>query len=552
MSLQIESIPDVPEETRRVAQAAFPKGNRWIWMRDELGAIYTDEDFADLFPQRGQPASAPWRLALVMIMQYAEGYSDEEAATAMRSRIDWKYALSLPLEDPGLDASVLSEFRQRLIAGGAEARLLEKILHLCRERKWLRDRGKQRTDSTHVLAAIRQLNRLENVGETMRRALNTLAVIEPEWLLTQAQPEWVDRYKDRMDDYRLPKKQSERLALAETIGRDGEQLLSAIYDESAPEYLRQLLIVKTLGRVWLEQYFPTENGLVWRTDKEHGLSPAPVGIRSPHDPEARYSEKRSTKWVGYKGHLTETCDEESPRLITQVETTLATEPDSEALPKIQADLAQRELLPSQHLADAGYVTAEQLINSRQRQVELCGPPRQDSAWQARAGEGFAAANFSFDWERQQARCPAGQLSSSWDNAIDSKGKEQVKIKFAVTTCRPCDHREQCTKIDRRILTIRPEAEFRALEEARQRVHTKPYAKLYAQRAGVEGTISQTVRQSGLRQARYIGLAKTHLQFLLTAAATNIVRLINWVNDVPLARTRRSAFVKLMMPEPLPC
>ncbi len=552
MSLHIQPIPEVPEETRRVARAAFPKGNHWVSLRDELGSIYTDEDFADLFPDSGQPAAAPWRLAFLLIMQYAEDLSDEQAASAPRSRIDWKYALSLPLEDAGLDASVLSEFRTRLVAGGAEARLLDKLLVLCRERKLLKERGRQRTDSTHIVAAIRQLNRLENVGETMRHALNTLAVVAPEWLRAQAQPEWVERYKDRMDQYRLPKSESERLALAETIGGDGGQLLKAIYDPAAPDYLRRIPAINTLRQVWIEQYFPTENGPLWRTAKEHGFSSAPLGIRSPHDTQARYSEKRASSWVGYKVHLTESCDEELPRLITQVETTIAPVPDSEALPIIQADLEQRQLLPSQQLADAGYVTARLLVSSEQKQIDLCGPPRSDSAWQARAATGFAAADFHFDWDREQARCPSGELSSSWHNTTDRYGKEQVKIKFAVTTCRPCQQREQCTKIDRRILTIQPEAETRALEEARRRAQTREYAKLYAQRTGIEGAISQTVRRCGMRQARYIGLAKTHLQHLLTAVATNVIRLVNWLTDIPLAKTRQSAFVKLMKVEPLPC
>ena len=239
MSLKIGTIPEVPEETRRVAQAAFPKGNPWLFLRDKIGTLYSDQDFADLFPHLGQPAAAPWRLALILVFQYAEGLSDEQAENALRSRIDWKYALSLPLEDPGLDASVFSEFRSRLLEGGAEMRLLNKLIELCRERQWLKERGRQRTDSTRVLAAVRQLDRLENVGQTMRLALDTLATVAPEWLRAQALPEWVERYKDRMDDYRLPKSESGRLELAETIGRDGERLLTAIYDPAAPDYLRR-------------------------------------------------------------------------------------------------------------------------------------------------------------------------------------------------------------------------------------------------------------------------------------------------------------------------
>jgi transposase len=188
MSLRPEEIPPVPEETRRVAQAAFPRGNTSMRMRDELGAIYDDHLFAPVFPAPGQPAAPPWRLALPTVRQLAEGLSDRQAADAVRSRIDWKYALSLELTDPGFDHTVLSEFRTRLVAGQAELLLLDTFLARVRERGLLKTRGRQRPDSTHVLAAIRVLNRLELVGETLRHALNCLAVVAPDWLQTPSPP----------------------------------------------------------------------------------------------------------------------------------------------------------------------------------------------------------------------------------------------------------------------------------------------------------------------------------------------------------------------------
>src|SRR5262245_11013936 len=161
MSLHPQAIPAVPEETMRIARAAFPHGNVYMRMRDALGTIYADQLFVSLFPVRGQPAEAPWRLALTTVMQFAECLSDRQAAEAVRSRIDWKYALSLELTDPGFDHTVLSEFRTRLVAGQAEQLLLDTELARLRERGLLKPRGRQRTDSTHVLATIRVLNRLE-------------------------------------------------------------------------------------------------------------------------------------------------------------------------------------------------------------------------------------------------------------------------------------------------------------------------------------------------------------------------------------------------------
>ena len=155
MSLHPHPIPLVPEDTVRVPRTAFRQGNVFLRMRDEIGTVYTDEAFASPLPARGQPAESPWRLALVTIMQYVEGLSDSQAADAVRARIDWKYALSLELTDSGFDASVLSEFRTRLIMGDAEERLFDLMFETFRERKLLKARGRQRTDSTHVLAAIR-------------------------------------------------------------------------------------------------------------------------------------------------------------------------------------------------------------------------------------------------------------------------------------------------------------------------------------------------------------------------------------------------------------
>src|SRR5512138_1531816 len=201
-------------------------------MRDELGVLDEDAAFVALFPARGQPAEPPWRLALVLVLQFAEGLSDRQAADAVRGRIDWKYALALELTDPGFDASVLSELRTRLVHGGAEALLLEPLLQQLEAHDLLKARGTQRTDSTHILAAIRTLNRLELVGETMRYALNRLAVAAPAWLRAHMQPAWGERYSHRVENYRFPKADADRQQLATTIGADGFALLQAAY---APE-----------------------------------------------------------------------------------------------------------------------------------------------------------------------------------------------------------------------------------------------------------------------------------------------------------------------------
>ncbi len=298
MTLQIQVVYLVPEETARVAHAAFPRGSTFMRMRDALGMIYDDQTFAALYPVQGQPAYSPFRLALTLVMQFAEHLSDLQAADAVRSRIDWKYALGLDLTDPGFDASVLSEFRTRLVTGSAEQLLLDTLLTLFRDQGFLKARGKQRTDSTHVLAVVRDLNRLELVGETMRHALNSLAVVAPEWLTALAPVVWYDRYAERCEEYRLPDADAQRQKLAVEIGTDGFLLLQAIDDVAAPIWLREVPAVGVLQQVWAQQFIGPLPRVRWRTPQETPQRGSMIA--SPYDPEARYGIKRDTEWVGYK------------------------------------------------------------------------------------------------------------------------------------------------------------------------------------------------------------------------------------------------------------
>jgi transposase len=247
MSLRPYDFSIIPDDTARVARAAFPKGNRYLTLRDELGVIYEDTAFAALFGTTyGRPAESPGCLALVTVLQFAENLSDRQAADAVRARLDWKYLLALELTDPGFDYTLLHEFRQRLLDNGAERQLLDVLLELFRIRKLLKARGRQRTDSTHVLAGIRDLNRLELVGETMRHALDSLAVVVPDWLREQGPLEWFDRYGQPFSDWRLPKSREERDTLAETIGRDGVQLFEILRRSPDWSWLRTIPAVEIM------------------------------------------------------------------------------------------------------------------------------------------------------------------------------------------------------------------------------------------------------------------------------------------------------------------
>lgn len=316
MSLHPEPIGEVPAETARVARAAFPKGTVVTRLRDEFSVLHQDEDFRRFYATRGQPGLTPWRLALVTVFQFLEHLSDRQAADAVRARIDWKHALGLELTDPGFHFSVLGEFRARLVAGQAEHLLLDTMLERFKARGLVKARGKQRTDSTHVLAAVHDLHLLELVAETLRAALDDLAAIVPNWVRATAPPAWFERYGRRVEDHRLPKSQKEREALALEIGADGFVLLDAL---DAPAVAREVAMVQTLRDVWRVHYARDDDGRPrWRAGTE--LPPVGERLQSPYDPEAHCSTKRQMEWSGCKVHVTETCDEDAAHLVTHVRT----------------------------------------------------------------------------------------------------------------------------------------------------------------------------------------------------------------------------------------
>jgi transposase len=545
MSMYPQDLGRIPEETARVARAANPKGTLAMRLRDALGALYQDEQFARLYPVEGQPAYAPWRLAVVTMLQYSENLTDRQAANAVRERIDWKYCLGLELSDPGFDFSVLSEFRQRLVEQGEETLLLDGLLELCKQRGWLKAGGKQRTDSTHVLARVRSLSNLECVGETLRAALDDLAQIAPDWLVKQISADWFERYSHRVENYRLPKAESQRKELAQQIGADGLHLLQALEKPDAPAGLKDEECIDVLRQVWQQYYDLAGDKARWRggpqADKGEGI------IRSPYDTEAESGKKRETVWLGYKVHLTETCameEENRPQLIVQVQTTVAPVQDVEVTATIQEKLVKRDLKPSQQIVDTGYVDADLLVSSQEQHgIELVGPVLSDNSWQAKEGKGFDAAHFDLDWQAQIATCPQGQTSHRWGQA-----GECIEVVFAKEVCAQCPVRKNCTKSQTtgRVLHVRPQAAHCALRARRQEEQTPEFRQTYQTRAGIEGTLSQAVRGMGIRRSRYDGLHKTQLQHVITANAINLVRIDAVLTQTPRGKTRRSCFAKLAL------
>jgi transposase len=554
-----------------------------VAVRDRFGELFADVEFASAFAVTGPRGWSPGRLALVTVFQMAENLTDRQAAEAVRDRLSWAYALGLDLADAGFDHSVLCEFRSRVVAHHLEEKVLDLLLARLKEMGLVGAGGKQRTDSTSVIAAVRDVNRLELAGESVRAAVEALSAAAPGWLAQVIDvPGWSRRYGRRIDSWKMPASKTKQDALTLGYGRDGFALLSAVYAPGQPAWLRELPAVQVLRQVLVQNYTRTTarggREVVKRREKTDeggdGLPPASIRLTSPYDTDARWAAKRDTFWNGYKIHISETCATQAddaarspsavmpahgaaqrhkpgraprrPNLITNLATTASTLPDSKALEGIHQSQQRRGLLPEEHYLDSGYASAELITGSLARHgVALITPVLLDTSRQAKAKQGFAAHDFTIDWQAQQAICPAGKASVTW-NPVVQEGVPKTVVTFAALDCIPCTYRQQCTtaKSNRRQLSVHPQEMLEALRTARAQQQTKDWNTDYALRAGVEGTIRQAVAVTDLHQARYRGLAKTHLEHVYSAVALNLIRLDSWWNGHPLDRTRTTHLARL--------
>ena len=214
---------------------------------------------------------------------------------------------------------------------------------------------------------------------------------------------------------------------------------------------------------------------------------------------------------------------------------------------VHHSLGRRGLLPAEHLVDKGYTDAKMLVRSQaEHGVAIIGPVAQDPSWQRRESAGFAKSAFTVDWEARIVTCPEGKQSLSWLPSTYAAKGAAFEARFARADCTPCASRRQCTRsrVEPRIVRLQDREHHEALQTARERQKTEAFRQAYAPRAGIESTHAQAIRRSGLRRARYRGLAKTRLQHVLTAAAINLLRITSWLGGAPLAATRCSHFEAL--------
>jgi transposase len=528
MSIRPRLGVEVPELTARMARASNPSGTTAMWVRDRLDGLWADEDFAGWYPRDGRPGISPAQLATVSVLQFLLGLSDRDAAEAVRCRIDFKYALGLDLDDPGFHHSVLGDFRERLLEEGRADRLLDLALARLKEAGLVRERTAQRTDSTHVLAAVRGLTRLELVTEAVRAALEEVARAAGHALDGLVDDDWGRRYGRVV---RLGKNPTRPKARMNDAGADARRLLEHLAARY-PDLLRGPR-VQALRQILLQNYHWDPAGrLRWRDDEgDAGLPPSAARIVSPYDPAARYARRGPvTSWTGYLAHVTETCPDDGPNVITDVATMPANSADSAAMAGIHARLEHRGLLPGEHLVDGGYTSLVHMERAgREHQVSLTGPLPGNRTAQHRDQGGYARDDFRIDFDRQEVTCPQGQVSSSWHGPYPTSSPDAAPLivaKFTRSQCQPCPARAACTTSGDGKRTVGfPPRELYDLQIRNRAGQQDPdWLKRYAVRSGIEGTVCEVARGHGMRHCRYLGQPKAHLQHVLTAVAVNIERL----------------------------
>ena len=520
MCLKVKQPWQMPNETQRIGQHLLPEKNVYRLIGDELFAKLKEEDFADLYPSEGQPGFSPVILALVMVFQFMEKLPDRQAAEALRMRLDWKYALHLSLDDEGVNFSVLSEFRDRLIDGQAEGRVFETLVAQIRAMGLIKPQGKQRSDSIAMLSKVRWLSRLEIAVETLRLAVVSLVKVDGEWSSAILPPSWEDKYGERFVKERYTEKEWKEYET--NIGNDGQWLLKRLAEEGAPKELRELADVKLMETVWTQQFQEESGKMVFKELKKYD---GRAQIATPHDPEARYSRKRDTEWIGDKVQVTDTDDAGYPHIITDIVSTESNLTDYEALPDIQERLEQRQCKPAEHYVDAGYMSGANLATSESAKIDLIGPLPFAVTAQDRMANGMTQAQFQIqiDAPQKNVTCPQGHCTTKFVQI-----KDGWRFMFATQICAACPVRSRCCA-GKEGRTIRIKTHYALMRQARTRQKTEAFKQDYAQhRSGVEGTLSALVRGNGMRVGRYIGQKKRNLQTLFTGCAANLQRTACWL------------------------
>jgi len=527
MTLRERDLSAMPADIAAIGQQVLGSDSPYRVIGDQLADLVGDEQFAALYEPTGRAAVSPSLLALVTIFQFLEDLPDRAAAEQVVVRLDWKYALHLPLGYAGFDFSCLCYFRRRLLEHEQSRLLFEAILTRVRALGYLQKRGKQRTDSLGVVGAVRQLSQLELVSEALRLALRALVAADPAWVAQTVPAGFRTLYLERRSDYRVSAE--ERQTELARVGQDGAWLLEQLAATGSPT-LRELAAVRTVTTIWAQRY----ERVAGRVRLRATTVDCTELVVTPHDPGVRIGQKRGHVWWGDQVHVTETiaapvaADDgaatapgdpaDRVRFITDVTTSPAPSGDGEALAEIRGHLTERELLPTEQVVDSGYVSGKHLAASAQAGVDLLGPPLEDTS-----PNGFKLPDFQIDRAAERAVCPAGQVATKWAARTERDESRSLHIQFPARVCATCPLRPQCTtSASGRSLSL--SEHYERLAARRTEAQTPAFRAKLRARAGIEATLSELVRQHGLRRHRYRGDAKRHFEHLLKAAACTLKRL----------------------------
>jgi transposase len=500
---------EIPREILTWGESHLKPDSLYRVVGEQLYTFISWEELHSMYSSTGRPGINPVILSLVTIFQFLEDVPDRVAASFVETRLDWKYALHLPLDDSGFHYSDLCNFRKRLYAHDKATLIFDQLLEKIRSMGYLKKRKHQRSDSTHVLAKVCHLSRLENLSEGLRLALGAIEQSDSIYYQEKLPSSYRERWEVKLNDYRMTDK--EREESLNRIGHDIHWLLNILAGTSFVE-LPEVDVLSTL----FAQNFTVESQKIHLRED---CVDCKEKIQTPHDPEARYATKRDTHWTGYKIHVTETANDEGEvNFITDITTSNASERDNEALSQIQENTASRDVKPEEQYVDKAYVTGDNLADSQEHGIHLMG----EASPLTNKGL-FTADDFIIDTQAMQATCPSDCKSTSWNQLETGKFAGDIQISFG-SQCQTCPWRDKCTtnKTGRK---MRISQHHNLMKQRRAESMTDSFREAMKRRPPIEGTISEMVRSHGLRRSRYKGILKTHFQNLLIGAAMNLKRLV---------------------------
>jgi len=471
----------------------------------------------------GRPAWDPIRMLAVTILQFVSRAPDRQAAEAVQYDRRWRLALRLSPQDAAFDPSLLTVFRQRLLNSGKESLAFEAVLAFLVEQGWVAKRSRQRLDSTHVCGLLEHMSRLQCIRQTIDGFLRD---VENDGLLPESWASYWECYVESKIDPR-----AKAPALKARSAKAGIDMRTMLVYATGHESLAQMDSFVLLQRVFLENY---ELGPVGDPTQRRAQ---PTGaVHNPHEPEAQWSSKSTTKdktWVGYKVQAAETaregtCDPGEPtaNFITAIVTQDASASDKAGMSEVLAEQQRMGLEPPDTLyVDGAYVSSQALKDAKDQSRELRGP----APHSPNRGKVFTVEAFDVHVQQRYAICPADKRSSNCSRLkAKDTGKVDYRIEWNKSLCQSCPLLDQCVGHTQNHRTLLVGELHSFLQDRRREMQTDAFKLDMHSRNGIEGTQSELIRAHGMRHARYRGKAKVRLQNYLIGTACNIRRLFRRV------------------------